>query len=46
MAEATGDGALWGFGFIDAASGTLGSYAIACTGVIFADGFEQAAGAD
>lgn len=40
MAEAADDGSLWGFGFRDRADGTRESYAMTCTGVIFADGFE------
>jgi len=40
MAEATGTGTLWGFGFLNPDLGARESYAIQCSGVIFADGFE------
>jgi len=41
MAEATGDGSLWGFGFFNDGSGTVHSYSINCSGTIRADSFES-----
>ena len=40
MAEATDDGSLWGFGWLNPDAGALQSYAITCGDVIFASGFE------
>ena len=40
MAEATDDGSLWGFGWLNPDAGSQQSYAITCGDVIFASGFE------